>query len=400
MNLSQTTLAVYYHMPFIRRDDGSIDCNPVIGTFIESLIPYYKKIFIFGFESVVNPNAASYNIATNTNLVFVSLGPEGRFWDYFSKMKRLRMSVQQYKLKIDILFLRVPSHKAYFIWKYLGEPEQTALLFVGNPYYTDDYSNSAFYMHIFRGFRSHLHDQRMKRMCKNKSALVFANSPALVALWAEILETDVRLLQTSSISSRDILNIGAEARKIVEPLKLLFVGRVCYDKGIRELLEALALLNEQNGDRYFLDIVGPEGDMEGNSIAQLIDKYEVAQVSKFHGMIPFGKQLFQYYRDADVYVLPSYHEGMPHAIWEALSQGTPVISTPVGGIGDYFTDNEDILFISVRDPASIVEVVQKFDKDVSLHAYLIENGLKKVGKVTREAQAETMAVAISKKWQS
>ena len=98
MNLSQTTLAVYYHMPFIRRDDGSIDCNPVIGTFIESLIPYYKKIFIFGFESVVNPNAASYNIATNTNLVFVSLGPEGRFWDYFSKMKR------------DILMRKVEKH--------------------------------------------------------------------------------------------------------------------------------------------------------------------------------------------------------------------------------------------------------------------------------------------------
>jgi glycosyltransferase involved in cell wall biosynthesis len=398
MNNSQMTLAVYYHMPFIHRDDGSIDCNPVIGTFIESLIPYYKKIFIFGFESVVNPSAASYNIATNASLVFVSLGPEGRFWDYFSKMKRLRMSVQEYKLKIDVLFLRVPSHKAYFIWKHLEEPEQTALLFVGNPYYTDDYSNSTFYMHLFRSIRSHLHDQRMKSICKNKSTLVFANSPALVELWTEILEIDVQLLQTSSISSKDILSKGMETPEKVEPLKLLFVGRVCYDKGIRELLEALALLDEQNKNRYFLDIVGPEGDMEGNSIAQLIDKYEVAPICKFHGVIPFGEQLFQYYRDADVYALPSYHEGMPHAIWEALSQGTPVISTPVGGIGDFFRDKEDILFISVKDPASIVEVVQKFDKDVSLHTHLIENGLRKVGKVTREAQAETVAGAMTDKW--
>jgi glycosyltransferase involved in cell wall biosynthesis len=398
MDLAQKIIAIYYHMPFIQNGDGSITCNPVIGTFIESLLPNYKQVIVFGFEAIVNPSAVSYHIGRNNSLVFVSLGPEGRFWDHFSKMNRLRHSVKRCEIKVDILLLRVPSHKAYSVWKYLGKPKQTSLLFVGNPYYTDDYSNTKFYMHYFRVLRSNIHDRRMKNICRETSALVFANSPALVDLWGNILKSDVQLLKTSSISSRDIWHVTTETIRQKKQLKLLFVGRVCYDKGIQELLEAVAILNQQQKDRYFLDIVGPEGDMGEFSIKQLIDKYGVASNCKYHGVVPFGEQLFQFYRDADLYILPSYHEGMPHTIWESLSQGTPVISTPVGGIGDFFNDGQDIQFISVKDPESIVTMVKKLEQDIPLQKHLIENGLKKVSEVTREAQADTISAAMSTIW--
>ena len=114
--------------------------------------------------------------------------------------------------------------------------------------------------------------------------------------------------------------------------------------------------------------------------------------------MPFGEILFKFYRNADAYILPSYHEGMPHSIWEAMSQGVPVISTPVGGVGDFFVDNEDILFLKIRDSKSIVEAVQKLKSDNKLHSTLIKNGFKKVSKVTRESQSEKIVAIMKRNW--
>ncbi|MCF7822773.1 MAG: glycosyltransferase [Candidatus Marinimicrobia bacterium] len=355
-------------------------------------------MIVFGFEAVINPKLASYTIPTGPALEFVSLGPEGRFWDHFSTNKRLRTAIRKQSSKIDMLLLRVPSHKAYFIWKYLGKPKKTLLLFVGNQYYNNAYSNNGLWMHIFRTIRSNLHDHRMNKISNHGSALIFANSPALVTLWEGILNKQVRLIKTSSISETDIVSVIPEREETQDSMRLLFVGRVCNDKGVRELLDAMALLNQQKANGYFLDIVGPEGDLGGYTISELMEKKGVSSQCKHHGVVPFGDQLFEYYSRADVYILPSYHEGMPHTIWEALAQGTPVISTPVGGVGDFFIDGFDILLIPVRDHKSIAEVVISLESNKLLRGSLIRNGLKKVRTVTREGQAKALTSTISRVW--
>ena len=399
MNLSDKTLAVYYHMPFVIKEDCILS-NPVIGTFIESLVPYFAKVMVFGFECVANQDRITCKISNNDQIEFVSLGPEGRFWDHFQKMSRLKNAVKPYCNKIDILLLRVPSHLAYAVWKYAGKPDSTVLLFIGNPFFTPAYSNTRGYMYFFRKLRSDRHDRKMKTICRKSSAIVIANSKALVGLWGEKHKTPVSLIHTSSISESDIIKTVVKERFKEAPYRLLFVGRVCYDKGIRELFRALKELNMKNKGKFIVDIVGPLGDLGGNDIDELIQQYNISEYVKHHGVIPFGETLFEFYRNADAYILPSYHEGMPHAIWEAMSQGTPVISTPVGGVGDFFIDGEDILFLKINDYQSIVKAVKKLGKDKQLQSKLIINGFKKVSKITRELQAEKIVISMKKQWGS
>jgi glycosyltransferase involved in cell wall biosynthesis len=390
MSLGDKTLAVYYHMPYILKEDGGLYANPVMGTFIESLVPYFAKVLVFGFECVGNWDSITYNIS-NKKTVFISLGPEGQFYDYFAKMRRFRRAIKNARKNTEInnLLLRVPSHRAHAVWKYAGKPNKTALLFIGNPFFTPaSYSNTFGFMYVFRKLRSDLHDRRMKMICNKSSGVVIANSQALVDLWGAKLKTSVSLVHTSSISEKDIIATNIQEKFFAPPYKLLFVGRVCYDKGIRELFGALKALNKKNEGEFILDIVGSIGDLGGNDIDQLIQQYNISEYAKHHGTVTFGETLFKFYSNADAYIIPSYHEGMPKTIWEAISRGTPVISTPVGGVGDFFVDSQDILFIKLRNSQSIVEAVQKLKRDKKLQLKLINNGLNKVSNITRESQAE------------
>ena len=380
-------------MPFIVKQD-LISSNPTIGTFIESLLPHFRKIIVFGFEGVIHNDRITYPLASN--IEFVSLGPEGQFWDHLQNKARLRKSVRKYKSKIDFLLLRVPSYKAYTVWRHLGKPPLTILLFVGNPFFNINSTSKNWILYIFKRIRSYIYNQRMKKICSEISPLVLANSSSLVDVWEKILGTRVEMLHTSSISFSHIVKNNAKWKFSNTPIKLLFVGRVCYEKGIRELFAALKELNLKG--RYILDIVGAEDDLGGSTIKQVAEKYNVQTQIVHHGVIPFSDRLFQFYDNADVFILPSYHEGMPHAIWEAMSQGTPVISTPVGGVSDFFANGKDILFIKIKDSISIVEAVQKLESDKLLQSTLINNGLDKVSQETRELQAEYLVALMEKQW--
>jgi len=243
-------------------------------------------------------------------------------------------------------------------------------------------------MFLFRKFRSDWHDRRMKAICKTSSAVVFANSRALVDLWRRKLNTQVNLIHTSSISIKDIITTKAKERFIGSPYRLLFVGRVCYDKGIRELFQALYELNRKNEGIFILDIAGAIGNLGGLTLEQLSESYGVTSYIVQHGFISFGDDLFQYYRNADAFILPSYHEGMPKTVWEAMSQGTPVIASEIDGIKGNFTNEEDILFIQPRNPGSLVDAVTKLCNSQELVKKLQKNGLTRVKRITKETQAE------------
>jgi glycosyltransferase involved in cell wall biosynthesis len=392
---SETKLAIYYHMPWYMDKCGILYSNPTIGTFVDSLRPHFYSIIIFAHETNKLCESQNYKINDKKKLMFISLGPEGHFWDYFKKMGRVRKAVKAHKNEIDILLLRVPSYRAFFVWKYCGKPKRTVLLFIGNPMFTPAYSNPKSYMYFFRKFRSMLHDRRMRLICRNSGVKVFANSQQLVDLWSNKLKNSVSFVHTSSISKNDIFTLNLQEKFRKEPFKLLFAGRVCFDKGIRELFEALKKLNQANAGVFILDIVGSIGDLGGLTLDQLAGKYGVRSYISHYGVVPFGNKLFQYFRNADVFILPSYHEGMPHAVWEAMSQGTPVISTSVGGVGDFFIDKEDILFIETKDSKSIIGAVKKLVNDKKLHSTLIKNGLKKASCITRESQAENLVSFIN-----
>ncbi len=121
---------------------------------------------------------------------------------------------------------------------------------------------------------------------------------------------------------------GAESR----PLRLLFVGRLVRTKGARDAIAALAHLRDVP---LVLDVVGDGFDRaECERTARDLD---VAERVRFHGACSRDR-VRQFYREADVFVFPSYREPGGNVAFEAMGHGLPAVVCDRGGPGHVVTD--------------------------------------------------------------
>lgn len=129
------------------------------------------------------------------------------------------------------------------------------------------------------------------------------------------------------------------------PLKILFLGQVKQRKGIYDLLESLARLKHREGIAIRLVLAG-DGEIE--AVVRQAERLDIAQNLEVLGWIGLEEKNRRL-AEADCFVLPSYNEGLPMALLEAMSYGLPVVTTPVGGIGEVVDHQKTGLLI---DPGS------------------------------------------------
>ena len=125
------------------------------------------------------------------------------------------------------------------------------------------------------------------------------------------------------------------AREAGGPLRLLFLGEIGPRKGVFDLLQAMALLQGAAPGKVRLEIGGNKNE---EALEETIRSLGLADCVHFNGFVA-GEQKKALLSRADVFVLPSYNEGLPVSILEAMSYGCAVISTPVGGIPDVVREN-------------------------------------------------------------
>ncbi len=136
--------------------------------------------------------------------------------------------------------------------------------------------------------------------------------------------------------------------------RFLFLSRILEAKGIGELMLAARLLKRRGHD-FELVVVGPEA-REG-----LIERYrrEVAEAGltdqiTFRGA-RMGREKWEAFADADVFVLPSWTEGCPTCVVEALGAGLFVICTDVGALPEVIHEGGNGSFVRCRDPEDLAD---------------------------------------------
>jgi glycosyltransferase involved in cell wall biosynthesis len=142
---------------------------------------------------------------------------------------------------------------------------------------------------------------------------------------------------------------------------VLFLGRLGVRKGVYDLLEAFVVVA-----RHFPDSrlrLGGDGDLDAvrNRAADLgiADRVDVL------GWVS-GEAKSQELARADVYALPSYNEGLPMSVLEAMAAGLPVLTCPVGGIPDAVTDGVEGFLVPPGDVPALSSRLQALLADESL----------------------------------
>jgi glycosyltransferase involved in cell wall biosynthesis len=166
--------------------------------------------------------------------------------------------------------------------------------------------------------------------------------------------------------------------------KLLYLGRLEKTKGIFELIEGFRKLSKI----YPLKLtIAGDGTAE-HELKKVVSDYGLTNV-QFVGFIE-GINKIQVYSDADIFILPSYSEGMPNAVIEAMAFGLPVLTTPVGGLVDFFQDGINGYFIQKKNSDSIVE---GYNKIIRSRALFLEIALNN----HRQAISKFMASDVAKR---
>lgn len=156
---------------------------------------------------------------------------------------------------------------------------------------------------------------------------------------------------------------------------VLSVGTVGRRKGSFDIVLAAAGAASKDATLKFVLVGGEELPGEMQELKELIHGHDLASRVILTGEtarenIPLFLGL------ADVFVLPSFVEGMPMAIIEAMRQGIPVISTRVGGIPEMLDEGQSGLLIHPGAPEEIIQAVMLLKNDSELRRKLSEGARK------------------------
>jgi glycosyltransferase involved in cell wall biosynthesis len=140
------------------------------------------------------------------------------------------------------------------------------------------------------------------------------------------------------------------------PITFLFLGRIGDRKGIFDLLEVIKKYKKDLTGKILLHI-GGDGDTD--KLIEFIATNKLHDFVVFEGWVS-GEKKKELLKMCDIYILPSYNEGLPVSILEAISYGMPIISTLVGGIPEVITDKENGFLIRPGDKQKIFECISYF----------------------------------------
>lgn len=157
-------------------------------------------------------------------------------------------------------------------------------------------------------------------------------------------------------------------------LHLLYMGEISKRKGGFDLLKAVADHREQFEGKLLLRMGGNEVD---GDIKSFIHEHHLESIVTYEGWIA-GQKKIECLNWEDVYILPSYNEGLPIAILEAMAYHHPVISTPVGGIPEVLQDGYNGTLVRPGNTEEIAKAIISYINLPDIIKHQGENSYKAV----------------------
>ena len=164
-------------------------------------------------------------------------------------------------------------------------------------------------------------------------------------------------------------------RKGHEEVNIVCAARLIERKGQHHLLEALARLQGCSRRPVRVTLVGT-GDAE-RTLRDLAARLRIAQAVTFAGYVP-RERMPERYHSADLFVLPSQHEGMSIALLEAMASGLPVVVTQTGGTDELVTKGFNGDIVPWSDVEALTQALRNLVEDDRMRVRFGEESRRRV----------------------
>lgn len=187
---------------------------------------------------------------------------------------------------------------------------------------------------------------------------IFSWSKHIIVLGEEektILEEDFALKNVISLPNCIDLSIAKEFNRDItskETLDILYLGRIEPNKGIDYIFDACSTLKEK-GVNFHLHFAGKE-EIEGQYVPKF--KEVLGNHFTFHGIVS-GEKKTEVLKKCDIFLMPSFFEGLPMSLLETMSFGQVPVVTSVGSIPTVVEDKKSGMYTRIRNSEDIVNAI-------------------------------------------
>jgi len=190
------------------------------------------------------------------------------------------------------------------------------------------------------------------RLLWKRAFAVVANSAGLQALALRFAPDLPIAVIPNGVDAQKFHPASTPKPAVDRPVRMLFVGRVVYQKGLDVLFRALAALPMELN--YELEIIG-DGDQRPALTLEAAQLGLATRIT-FAGWCD-RKLIAERYRQADLFVFPSRDEGMPNVVLEAMASGLPVVATAIAGSEELVREGENGHLVPPEDAAAMTTAI-------------------------------------------
>lgn len=244
-------------------------------------------------------------------------------------------------------------YRKYYVAKLCKKNKKKVIVHLHGSEFKDFYNNG---------------DEKLKRRIRE----LFSNVDYSIVLGNDWKDFIKQIAPNSKVS---VINNAVKIPDITEKEEnkiptLLFLGALIKRKGVEDLFEAINKI-KMCGSNHIKVLIAGSG-VEENALKEYVIKHSLQDMVEFLGWVN-NEQKIRLLLKSDVLVLPSYNEGLPIAILEALSYGLPVISTNVGSIAEAVVDDYNGYLFTPGAVEQLGTYIKKIVQDRNLLSELSYN---------------------------
>jgi glycosyltransferase involved in cell wall biosynthesis len=189
-----------------------------------------------------------------------------------------------------------------------------------------------------------------KASLKNTKKVIFQNPDNLQEFISRniVPKEKCELVNGSGV---DIEKFSFTPSPQVKPIIFLTIGRLLGEKGFREYAQAAKLVKKQYPEVIF-QLLGPEDPSPDGLSIKEVDLWQKNEIIDYLGST---SDVLPYLQGCHIYVLPSYHEGMPRTVLEAMAIGRPILTTDVPGCRETVINGENGYLVPKSNAKALAE---------------------------------------------